>query len=474
MEAHLQPRTPAPAASAASGISSAAAVGTANGAPPVGLGTGTGLGTGPGLELLSRECECPHYAREIGKRPVHAIAMERLCKHQLAMLLSLLGERCPEQPGAAAAAAAAGASSGAQDGASPRGADWWCPRCEALVVGHRQECYRCRMPQLAVAHAGSSRAADAAPHAAPHAAPPAARLPSMPPSRPSERLPAASLPPVAPTPAAPLVSSRSSAAVAPGTAPQAAAAAATAAGAGGTSSADGHAVKPAPVARKPRQLPNFSTASSPAARPATVAAAVSRPAAAVEAAAAAAAAAATVAGAEAAVDADRRSRPSSMTELIKERLLMEELIKERPLMEELIKERPLRVSTLDRLARATLERAGRPYTSPAAAEDADERPCAAPAATPAVRAAPPAVCAAPAETSALAATDVPAALATRVVPGAPIAPVAATTLGGGFGAVVDSPLPAPPVGTLPAAVPSPCAVRKQRRIHMLMDDIFGD
>ena len=167
-----------------------------------------------------------------------------------------------------------------------------------------------------------------------------------------------------------------------------------------------------------------------------------------------------------------------MEELIKERPLMEELIKERPLMEELIKERPLRVSTLDRLARATLERAGRPYTSPAAAEDADELPCAAPAATPAACAAPPAVCAAPAETSALAATDVPAALATRVVPGAPIAPVAATTLGGGFGAVVDSPLPAPPVGTLPAAVPaavpSPCAVRTQRRIHTLMDDIFGD
>ena len=157
---------------------------------------------------------------------------------------------------------------------------------------------------------------------------------------------------------------------------------------------------------------------------------------------------------------------------------MEELIKERPLMEELIKERPLRVSTLDRLARATLERAGRPYTSPAAAEDADELPCAAPAATPAACAAPPAVCAAPAETSALAATDVPAALATRVVPGAPIAPVAATTLGGGFGVVVDSPLPAPPVGTLPAAVPAavpfPCAVRTQRRIHTLMDDIFGD
>jgi len=189
--------------------------------------------------------------------------------------------------------------------------------------------------------------------------------------------------------------------------------------------------------------------------------------------------------AEAAVD--RRGRPSSMTELISER----------PLMEELIKERPLRVSTLDRLARATLERAGRPYTSPAAAAapgDDDELPCAAAtapaacaaapaacAAAPAACAAAPAACAAPAETSALAATDVPAALAPRVVPGAPIAPQAVTTaavmLGSSRvvpGAVVDSPLPAPPVGIPAAAVPSPGSVRTQRRIHMLMDDIFGD
>jgi hypothetical protein len=191
--------------------------------------------------------------------------------------------------------------------------------------------------------------------------------------------------------------------------------------------------------------------------------------------------AATVAEAKAAeAAADRRGRPSSMTELISER----------PLMEELIKERPLRVSTLDRLARATLERAGRPYTSPAAAAapgDDDEMPCAAAtaqaacAAAPAACAAAPAACAAPAETSALAATDVPAALAPRVVPGDPIAPQAVTTaavmLGSSRvvpGAVVDSPLPAPPVGIPAAAVPSPGSVRTQRRIHMLMDDIFGD
>ena len=152
-------------------------------------------------------------------------------------------------------------------------------------------------------------------------------------------------------------------------------------------------------------------------------------------------------------------------------------------MEELIKERPLRVSTLDRLARATLERAGRPYTSPAAAAapgDDDELPCAA-ATAPAACAAAPAACAAPAETSALAATDVPAALAPRVVPGDPIAPQAVTTaavmLGSSRvvpGAVVGSPLPAPPVGIPAAAVPSPGSVRTQRRIHMLMDDIFGD
>jgi hypothetical protein len=190
---------------------------------------------------------------------------------------------------------------------------------------------------------------------------------------------------------------------------------------------------------------------------------------------------------------------------------MTELISERPLMEELIKERPLRVSTLDRLARATLERAGRPYTSPAAAAapgDDDELPCAAAtapaacAAAPAACAAAPAACAAPAKASALAATDVPAALAPRVVPGDPIAPQAVTTaavmgssrvvpgdpiapqavttaavLGSSRvvpGAVVGSPLPAPPVGIPAAAVPSPGSVRTQRRIHMLMDDIFGD
>jgi hypothetical protein len=197
--------------------------------------------------------------------------------------------------------------------------------------------------------------------------------------------------------------------------------------------------------------------------------------------------AATVAEAKAAEAAvDRRGRPSSMTELISER----------PLMEELIKERPLRVSTLDRLARATLERAGRPYTSPAAAAapgDDDELPCAAAtapaacaaspaacAAAPAACAAAPAACAAPAKASALAATDVPAALAPRVVPGDPIAPQAVTSaavMGSPRvvpGAVVDSPLPAPPVGIPAAAVPSPGSVRTQRRIHMLMDDIFGD
>jgi hypothetical protein len=193
--------------------------------------------------------------------------------------------------------------------------------------------------------------------------------------------------------------------------------------------------------------------------------------------------AATVAEAKAAEAlVGRRGRPSSMTELISERPLMEELVKERPLMEELIKERPLRVSTLDRLARATLERAGRPYTSPAAAAafgDDDELPCAA-AAAPAACAAAPAACAAAAETSALAATDVPAALAPRVVPGDPIAPQTVTTaavMGSPRvvpGAVMGSPLPAPPVGIPAAAVPSPGSVRTQRRIHMLMDDIFGD
>ena len=42
------------------------------------------------------------------------------------------------------------------------------------------------------------------------------------------------------------------------------------------------------------------------------------------------------------------------------------------------------------------------------------------------------------------------------------------------GAAVGSPLPAPPVGTPAAAVPSHGSVRTQRRIHTLMDDIFGD
>jgi hypothetical protein len=66
------------------------------------------------------------------------------------------------------------------------------------------------------------------------------------------------------------------------------------------------------------------------------------------------------------------------------------------------------------------------------------------------------------------------------VPGDPIAPQAVTTaavMGSPRvvpGAVVDSPLPAPPVGIPAAAVPSPGSVRTQRRIHMLMDDIFGD